>query len=415
MLKAEKLALDVERIRQDFPILKRRVHGKRLVYLDNAATSQKPRAVIDATTEYYETYNANIHRAVHKLSEEATEAYEGARKKAARFINARSPEEVIFVRSATEAINLVMYSWGRDNIRENDKIVLTEMEHHSNLVPWQLLAKEKNARLEFLGFDSNGLVSWEDVERYIDEQTKLVSITQMSNVLGTIPPIKRVIDYAHRFGAKVVIDGAQGVAHLPVDVQELDCDFLAFSGHKMLGPTGVGVLYGKRELLQNMPPFHGGGEMIKEVHLRESRWNDLPWKFEAGTVNIAGGIGLGVAIDYLNALGMNNVREHEIQIARYALESLSKVKGLRIYGPVNADQRGGVIAFNLGDIHSHDLASILDAEGIAVRSGHHCAMPLHEKLRIPASTRASFYIYNTFEEVDLLVKALGKARKIFGQ
>lgn len=415
MLKAEKLALDVERIRQDFPILKRRIYGKRLVYLDNAATSQKPRAVIDATKEYYETYNANIHRAVHKLSEEATEAYEGARKKATRFINAKSPEEVIFVRSATEAINLVMYAWGRDNINANDKIVLTEMEHHSNLVPWQLLAKEKNARLEFLSFDSNGLVSWEDVERYIDEQTKLVSITQMSNVLGTIPPIKRVIDYAHRFGVKVLIDGAQGVAHLPVDVQELECDFLAFSGHKMLGPTGVGVLYGKRELLQNMRPFHGGGEMIKEVHLRESRWNDLPWKFEAGTVNIAGGIGLGVAIDYLNKLGMNNVREHEIQIARYALESLSRVKGLRIYGPVNAEQRGAVIAFNLGDIHSHDIASILDAEGIAVRSGHHCAMPLHEKLRIPASTRASFYIYNTFEEVDLLVKTLGKARKIFGR
>jgi cysteine desulfurase/selenocysteine lyase len=413
--------LNVERIRADFPILARQVHGKPLVYLDNAATSQKPESVIETLDDYYRRYNANIHRGVHTLAEEATAAYEGARRKVGRFINAYSPREVVFVRNTTEAINLVALTWGRNNLSEGDVIILSVMEHHSNLVPWQLLAQATGARLEFIGLDPQGRLILDDLDRLLDRfgpRVKLVTVGGMSNVLGTINPVTEVTARAHQAGALSLVDGAQSVPHLPVDVQAIGADFLAFSGHKMLGPTGIGVLWARKEILNAMPPFMGGGDMIKSVHLRESEWNDIPYKFEAGTPNIAHAIGLGAAVDYLNELGMENVHAHERALVAYALDRLASLPNLVIYGPPAAE-RGGVITFNLmrdGEllIHPHDLASILDREGIATRAGHHCAQPLMEHYGVPATARASFYVYNTEEEVDKLVEALLKAQRVFG-
>ena len=412
---AEKVGtLDTLRIREDFPILRRQVNGKQLIYFDNAATSQKPNSVIQAIDNYYLEHNANIHRGIHKLAEEATLAYEEAREKIAKFINARHTEEVVFVRNTTEAINLVANTWGRANVSKGHRIVLTIMEHHSNIVPWQLLAREKNAEIKFIKIDENGQLREDEIHSLIDEQTKLVGVTHASNVLGTINQVKELTKTAHKFGAKVLVDAAQSAPHMRVDARDIDADFLAFSAHKMLGPTGIGVLYGKRELLEAMPPFLGGGEMIKEVHTTGSSWKELPYKFEAGTPNIADAIAFKAAIDYLNRIGMQNIHNHERQITSYALERMSGVTGLTIYGPKSADERVGVVSFNLGDIHAHDLASILDEEGVAVRSGHHCAQPLMEYLDVPATARASFYIYNTKEEVDTFINALEKARKLFG-
>ena len=410
----EKLTtINVLKIREDFPILKRRVNGKPLVYFDNAATSQKPRVVIEAIDRYYMEYNANIHRGIHKLAEEATLAHEEAREKLAKFINANRTEEIVFVRNATEAINLIAYTWGRVNIGSGDKIVLTIMEHHSNIVPWQELAREKNAKIEFVKIDEEGRLRLDEIREMIDDKTKLVCVTHASNVLGTINPVSEIAKVAHRHGALVLVDAAQSVPHMRVDAKEMDCDFMAFSGHKMLGPTGIGVLYGKSRHLENMPPFLCGGEMIREVHTSGATWKDLPYKYEAGTANIAGAIGLGTAVDYLNKIGMENVHEHEMEITSYALSRMDQVKGLTIYGGRDVKQKVGVISFNLGDIHAHDLASILDEEGVAIRSGHHCAQPLMEFLDIPAAARASFYIYNTKEEVDTLINVLEKARKLF--
>jgi cysteine desulfurase / selenocysteine lyase len=407
-------ARSTEEIRQDFPILSREVHGKPLVYLDSTASSQKPTAVIDAMSHYYQTYNANIHRGVYQISEEATIAMDKARVKMARFINARQSKQVIFTRNTTESINLVAYSWGGANIHTGDLIVLTEMEHHSNLVPWQLLAQRTGAQLEFVPVSDDGLLQLDIYQQLLQRQPKLVAFTHMSNVLGTINPAKDMIIQAHSVGATVLLDAAQSVPHLPVDVEDLDVDFLAFSGHKMLGPTGIGVLYGKRALLEAMPPFMGGGDMIRTVHLRESTWNDLPWKFEAGTPAIAEAIGLGAAVDYLNELGMAAVQQHEQAITRYALEQLQAIAGLKMYGPDDASQRGGVISFLLDDIHPHDLASILDQEaGVAIRAGHHCAGPLMERYGVAATARASFYIYTLPAEIDILVQGLRKAQHIF--
>ncbi len=413
--------LDVNKIRADFPILSRTVHGKPLAYLDNAATSQKPESVIRAMDDYYRRYNANVHRGVHALAEEATAAYEDARRKVSRFLHAASPREVVFVRNTTEAINLVALSWGRANVSAGDVVVLTMMEHHSNLVPWQLLAQATGARLEFIGLDPAGRLLLEDLDRLLIEfggRIRLVGVSGMSNVLGTVNPVAEIAARAHQAGALCLVDGAQSVPHLPVDVPALGCDFLAFSGHKMLGPTGIGVLWARQELLNTMPPFMGGGEMIKSVHLRESEWADIPHKFEAGTPNVAHGIGLGAAVDYLTGLGMENVHAHEQALVAYALERLAQVPNLHIYGPP-AGERGGIVTFNVmrdGEllIHPHDLASILDMEGIAIRAGHHCAQPLTEYYGVPATARASFYLYNTEEEVDRLVEALHKAQRVFG-
>ncbi len=403
----------VAEIRQDFPILARQVHGKPLVYLDSTASSQKPRAVIESMSEYYHLYNANVHRGVYELSEEATARMEKARVKVARFINARQSKQIIFTRNTSESINLVAYTWGSANIHAGDLIVLSEMEHHSNLVPWQLLAQRTGARLEFIPVTDGGLLDLDVYAQLLGQQPKLVAFTQMSNVLGTITPAREMIAQAHAAGAVVLLDAAQSVPHLPVDVQELDADFLCFSGHKMLGPTGIGVLYGRRELLEEMPPFMGGGDMIRAVGLRESTWNDLPWKFEAGTPAIAEAIGLGAAVDYLNTLGMENVQRHEQEITAYAIDQLQNVPGLTIYGP-QASKRGGVISFTLSDIHPHDLASILDQEvGVAIRAGHHCAQPLMERYNVTAMARASFYVYTVPSEIDTLVQGLHKALQIF--
>jgi cysteine desulfurase/selenocysteine lyase len=389
------------------------VNGKPLIYFDNAATSQKPTSVIEAISRYYSEYNANIHRGIHKLAEEATLAHEEARENVAKFINSNHTEEIIFTRNATEAINLVAYTWGRANIVADDKIVLTIMEHHSNVVPWQLLAQERNAKIEYINIDKEGYLAQDEMQEMIDDKTRLVCVTHASNVLGTINPVNEIAKNAHRHGALLLVDAAQSVPHMRVNVKEMDCDFMAFSGHKMLGPTGIGVLYGKSKHLQNMPPFLGGGEMIKEVHTTGAAWKDLPYKYEAGTPNIAGAIGLGAAIDYLRKIGMENVHEHEKEITDYALNKMDHVKGLVTYGPRDVNRRVGVISFNLGDIHAHDLASIMDEEGVAIRSGHHCAQPLMEYLDIPAASRASFYIYNTKEEVDTFITVLEKARKLF--
>jgi cysteine desulfurase/selenocysteine lyase len=385
------------------------------VYLDNAATTQKPRQVIDALVHYYEHYNANIHRGLHTLAEEATAAYEASRVKAGQFINAQHPEqEIIFTRNTTEGINLVAYAWGRANLKPGDEIVFSAMEHHSNLVPWHMVARDTGARLNYIDIDETGHLVPEDIETRITGRTKMVAISHMSNVLGTINDVKRIADVAHRHGAVVLVDGAQSVPHMPVDVRDLDVDFLAFSSHKMLGPTGVGVLYGKREILEAMPPFLGGGEMIMKVTYETSTYADLPNKFEAGTPNIADVIAFGAAIDYLEGLGMENVREHEIELTQYAIDALSRVEGVTVYGPSNANEKGGAVTFNYGDLHPHDLSQVLDQEGVAIRAGHHCAQPLMRRLGVVATARASMYIYNTREEIDALVDALGAAERIFG-
>lgn len=405
--------LNVEKIRTDFPVLNVDAHDNvPLIYLDNAATSQKPTAVIEAMDDYYKRYNANVHRGIHRLSEDATAAYEGARERIAKFINAPSSAEVIYVRNTTEALNLVAYSWGRANIGAGDEILLTEMEHHSNIVPWQILAQEKSAVIRYIPFNPDGTLDLTNLDTLLTERTKLVSFTAMSNVFGTITPAREIITAAQAVGAVTVVDAAQTVPHMPVDVQALDCDFLAFSSHKMCGPTGIGVLYGKRKLLEEMPPFMGGGDMIRRVRLDGSTWNDLPWKFEAGTPSIAEGIGLGAAVDYLSNVGMAAVHAHEQFITGYALEALSEIEGLTLLGPPAA-QKGGVAAFTLEGVHPHDIAQLLDEDGIAVRAGHHCAMPLHEKLAIPASARASFYLYTKTEEVDKLVAGLHRVKKVF--
>ncbi len=408
------IAYNVEKIREDFPILKRVTDGKPLVYLDNAATSQKPEQVIETLDRYYREYNANIHRGIYKMSEEATSAHEEARGKIARFINAQSTQEIVFLRGTTEAINLVAQAWGRANIGLGDSIMLTEMEHHSNIVPWQLLAKEKAGSLKYVGVSDDGILRQDEFRQHLEGGgVKLFCVAQASNVVGTINPIREMVREAHKHGCRVLVDAAQSVPHMPVDVQDLDCDFLAFSGHKMCGPTGIGVLYAKKKHLEGMPPFHGGGEMIREVHLYEASWKDPPYKFEAGTVNIEGGIGLGAAVDYLSKIGMRNIRLHERELTAYALDHLSKVRGLKMYGPEDPQLRGGVVSFNVGDIHSHDMATLLDEDNIAVRSGQHCAQPLHERFGIPSSTRASFYLYNTEEEVDRLATSLKRAAEIF--
>jgi cysteine desulfurase / selenocysteine lyase len=405
-------ALNADAVRADFPILSRRVNGKPLVYLDSAATSQKPAAVIDSMDDYYRRYNANPHRGVYAISEEATAAYEGARQRIARFINAASPKEVIFTRNTTEAINLVRYSWGRANVSAGDRILLSEMEHHSNLVPWQLLASEVSARLEFLCIDDDGLLQLDGLERKL-EGVRLLAITHQSNTLGTINPIKAITEAAHRAGVLVLVDGAQAVPHMPVDVQDLGADFYAFSGHKMCGPTGIGVLWARRALLEAMPPFLGGGDMIKRVRLTEASWNDLPWKFEAGTPSVAEGIGLGTAVDYLTQFGMDAVRAHERTLVDYAMERLQDVPGITLYGPRDPEVHGGAISFTLPNIHPHDLATLVDREGIAVRAGHHCTQPLMDRLGVAATTRASFYVYNRPDEVDQLVDGIQKAQKVF--
>ncbi|HEY5002535.1 MAG TPA: cysteine desulfurase [Ktedonobacteraceae bacterium] len=403
----------IEEIRKDFPILSRQVHGKALAYLDSTASSQKPLTVIEAMDTYYRTYNANIHRGVYAISEEATAEMDKARIKMARFINARQSKQIVFTRNTTESINLVAYSWGNANIHAGDLIILTEMEHHSNLVPWQLLAERTGARLEFVPVTDDGLLRQDIYAQLLEQGPKLVAFTHMSNVLGTINPAQEMIAQAHAAGAIVLLDAAQSVPHFPVDVQALDVDFLCFSSHKMLGPTGIGVLYGKRDLLEAMPPFMGGGDMIRKVSLRHSTWNDLPWKFEAGTPAIAEAIGLGAAVDYLNELGMDFVMEHEREITTYAMQQLKTIPEVTIYGP-DASQRGGVISFTLGDIHPHDLASILDQEvGVAIRAGHHCAQPLMERYGLAATARASFYVYTIKEEIDILVQGLRKAQEIF--
>lgn len=415
------VGLNTRKIRSDFPILKRKIHGKDLIYFDNAATSQKPNQVIEAISGYYKNHNANVHRGVHKLSEEATEAYEASRKKVANFVNAGDSRQIVFVKNATEAINLVTFSWGRANIKKGDEILLTEMEHHSNLVPWQQLAKEVGAKLKFIPVKENGLLETEEIKNLMGDKTRLVSFTHASNVLGTINPVKQMVEEIKKLNpeTKILVDGSQAVPHMQVSIQSIKPDFYVFTGHKMLGPTGVGVLYAKKELLEAMDPFIFGGDMILEVDWQESSWNYIPWKFEAGTPNIAGVIGLGAAVDYLSEIGMRSVREHEKELTSYALEKLSKVKNLVVYGPENAEKRGGVISFNIVDkkgkvaIHPHDLASILDAEGIATRSGHHCTQPLMKILDIPAAARISFNIYNTKEEVDKLMPAIEKAKNIF--
>jgi len=408
-------SLNVERIREDFPILKRKLAGgKPLVYLDNAATTQKPLAVINAIHDYYMNYNSNIHRAVHQLAEEATLAFEKTREKVAKFINARSTEEIIFTRNATEAINLVAYSWGRANVQKDDRIIISEMEHHSNIVPWQILCNEKGARLEYIGVDDDGYLKMQEYRNYLNSgNAKLVSVTHMSNVLGTVVPVNEIIKMAHEKGIPVLIDGAQSVPHMKVDVQNMDCDFMAFSAHKMLGPTGVGILYVKKDILEKMPPFIGGGDMIKEVHKYETRYNDLPFRFEGGTPNIADVIGFTAALDYLDNIGMDKVREHEIELTRYAIDRIETVKGVTLYGPRKMEDRGGVVSFNIGDIHPHDLATIMNDHGVAIRSGHHCAQVLMERLDVAATSRASFYIYNTKDEVDTFIGALDEARRLF--
>jgi len=408
------MSLDVNEIRKDFPILQRKTHDSvPLVYLDSTATSQKPLAVIEAMDTYYRRSNANIHRGVHTLAEEATALYEAAREKIAKFINAASARQIIYTRNTTESINLVAHSWARSNLEAGDLVILTEMEHHSNLVPWHMLQEERGIELDFIPVTESGLLDLDVYKALLSRGPKLVAFTHMSNVLGTINPAAEMIRMAHAAGAVTLVDAAQSVPHLKVDVQTLDADFLAFSAHKMCGPTGIGVLYGKANLLENMPPFLGGGDMIKVVHLRSYRPNTLPHKFEAGTPAIAEAVGFGAAVDYLTSVGMDNVAAHEHEITDYALERLEEIPGLRLFGP-DAQKKGGVAAFTLEGVHPHDVAQILDQDGIAIRAGHHCAQPLHEKFGIPATSRASFYLYSTKEEVDLLVNGIYKVKELFG-
>ena len=406
--------LDLARIRADFPILAREVRpGVPLVYLDSTATSQKPLSVLEAMDTYYRRSNANVHRGIHALAEEATALYEGARERVAKFIRARSTREIIFTRNTTEAINLVAYSWGRANVRAGDAVVITEMEHHSNIVPWQRLAAEKGATLKVIPISDDGELDLAAFEAILRQSPKIVCLAHMSNVLGTINPVTEIAAKAHAAGALVLVDGAQSVPHFPVDVQALGVDFLAFSAHKMCGPTGIGILWARQELLEAMPPFLGGGDMIKRVYLHEFKANELPHKFEAGTPAIAEAVGFGAAVDYLAAVGMEAIHAHEQEIIAYALERLEEVPGVKVYGP-SAERKGGVAAFSLDGTHPHDVAQVLDRYGIAIRAGHHCAMPLHDRLNLPATSRASFYLYNTHEEVDQLIEGLYKVKKMFG-
>ena len=401
--------LDVKNIREDFPIFTER--DDNFVYLDSSATTLKPQTVIDAVADYYSKYSANVHRSIYSIGEKATAEYEGSRKKVADLINA-DYHSVIFTRGTTESINLVAYAWARNNLKPGDEILLTEMEHHSNLIPWQICSQETGAVLKFIPFNEDGTLDLSDPEKWFTNKTKLVAVIHQSNVFGTVNPIKDIIKLAKSVSAVTLIDAAQSVPHQKVDVQDLDCDFLAFSGHKMLGPTGVGVLYGKPEILEEMPPFMGGGEMIRTVSLNESTWNDIPWKFEAGTPNIAQAIGLGSAIDYINEIGLDKIHEHEQDILTYALEKMQKIPEVNIYG--SADERGAVISFNLKNIHPHDLSQLLDNDGIAIRAGHHCAQPIMKKLGVSATGRASFYLYNSKEDVDRLCESLVKTVKFMG-
>jgi cysteine desulfurase/selenocysteine lyase len=403
---------DVEKVRADFPILKQAVYGKPLVYLDNAATSQKPSAVIEATTHYYSADNSNIHRGVHLLSERATREYEEARAKAQSFLNAAHSKEIIFVRGTTEAINLVANTYGRANVGAGDEVIITAMEHHSNIVPWQILCEEKAARLRVAPINDDGELILDEFERLLNEKTKIVSVVHISNALGTINPVHRIVEMAHRRGARVMIDGAQAAPHARIDVRALDCDFYAFSGHKVFGPTGIGVLYGKAALLEAMPPYQGGGDMIASVTFEKTTYNELPYKFEAGTPNIAGTIGLGAAIDYVNEIGLENIAQYEQGLLEYGTAELSKVPGLRLIG--TAREKAGVLSFVLAGIHPHDVGTILDREGIAIRTGHHCAMPVMERFKIPATSRASLAFYNTKDEIDALVAGIYKVREVFG-
>jgi cysteine desulfurase/selenocysteine lyase len=407
---------DPYKVREDFPILSTMVHGKPLTYLDSASTSQKPRVVIEAVDRFYREYNANVHRGIYDIGERATAAYERARALVAQFINAPDAHEVVFTRNATEAINLVSYAWGRRNVHRGDAVVLTEMEHHANLVPWQLLVQEQDADLEFIPITDDGRLRLEVYEVLLRLKPKLVAFTHVSNTLGTINPVAEMTEMAHAAGALVLIDGAQAVPHVPVDVQAIGADFYAFSGHKMLGPTGSGALWARRELLEAMPPFLAGGEMIREVHLRRSDFNEIPWKFEAGTPDIAAAIGFGAAAEYLMELNMDRVRDHERDLTAYTLETLPReLPTLALYGPMDADARGGVVPFNVPGVHPHDVAQVLDRYGIAVRAGHHCTMPLHERLDLAATARASFNVYSVREDVDALVEGLREVIKLFGE
>ncbi|MEV9641397.1 cysteine desulfurase [Mammaliicoccus sciuri] len=400
-------------IRNHFPILNQEINGHPLVYLDSAATSQKPVQVIEALEHYYRFDNANVHRGVHTLGNRATDGYEGAREKVRKFINAKSTEEIIFMRGTTTALNTVAQSYGRANVSEGDEIIITHMEHHSNIIPWQQLAKEKGAVLKYIDLEEDGTLSIDKVRETITDRTKIVSIMYVSNVLGTMNPIEEITKIAHQHGAVMCVDAAQAAPHLKIDVKKLDCDFLAFSGHKMCGPTGIGVLYGKKDLLNAMEPVEFGGEMIDFVGLYESTWKELPWKFEGGTPIIAGAIGLGAAIDFLEEIGMDAIEQHEHELAGYAMEKMSEVDGLAIYGPTDPGKRAGLVTFNLNDVHPHDLATVLDMNGIAVRAGHHCAQPLMKWLECSATARASFYLYNTTEDVDRLVEGLRTAKEYF--
>ncbi|EAG5528121.1 cysteine desulfurase [Listeria monocytogenes] len=406
--------IDIQKIRADFPILDQEINEKPLAYLDNAATSQKPKQVIEALTHYYEFDNANVHRGVHTLAARATDAYESARSKVAKFIHAREVAEIIFTRGTTSAINLVVDSYAEANIEAGDEIVISYLEHHSNLIPWQQLAKRKGAVLKYIELEEDGTISVEQAKKTIGEKTKIVALAHVSNVLGTITPIKEIAALAHKFGAVILVDGAQAVPHMEVNVVDLDADFYAFSGHKMMAPTGIGVLYGKRELLDAMEPTEFGGEMIDFVELYDSTWKELPWKFEAGTPIIGGAIALGAAIDYLAEVGLGNIHAHEQALASYAMEEMSKIEGITIYGPKDASKRCGLVTFNLEGAHPHDIATILDEDGVAIRAGHHCAQPLMKWLDVSSTARASFYIYNTKEEIDALIDGLKLTKEYFG-
>lgn len=410
--KAAERPFDVWEIRKDFPILRQKVHGKPLVYLDNAATSQKPQVVIDTILRYYTTENSNIHRGIHQLSEQATKDYEDARKKVRQFINAPKEREIVFVRSTTEAINLIAQSYGRTFIKTGEEIVISAMEHHSNIVPWQMLCEQTGAKLRVIPINQDGEILFDEYKGLLNDRTKLVSVAHVSNALGTINPVKEMVEEAHHRKIPVLLDGAQAAPHMKIDVQELDCDFYAFSGHKLFGPTGIGVLFGKASLLEAMPPYQGGGDMISLVTFEKTHYNVLPYKFEAGTPNIAGGIGLGAAIDYLNRIGIEAVEAYESQLLSYAMEAISSVPGLRLIG--TPSKRAGVISFALDGIHAHDIGTILDQEGVAIRAGHHCAMPVMQRYGVPATARASFAFYNTKEEVDALVRAIHKVNEVFG-
>jgi len=413
MVTKAKAAAELD-VKDDFPVLARDVRGKPLVYLDSAATSQKPKSVIAAILSYYERYNANVHRAVYDLGEEATREYEGARERIAKFLGAKDAREIVFTRGTTESLNAIAYSWGiKGPLKSGDEIVTTIMEHHSNTIPWYFVQDVKGVKLKWVDINDDGTLRMEQYDELITDRTKIVTVTHVSNVLGTINPIKEIAEAAHDHGAICVVDGAQSAPHLPVNVRDLGCDFYTVSGHKMCGPTGSGVLWGRHELFEQMEPFLGGGEMIREVHKGWAKWNDVPYKFEAGTPNIEGAIGLGAAVDYLSKLGMEGVRRHEVDVTRYALDEMHKVDGVVTYGPDDLRIRGGVVSFNIGDVHAHDVASVLNEFGVCVRSGHHCAQPLMERLDVPATSRASFYLYNNEEDVDRLVEAVRKVKEIF--